>query len=364
MAAARENDVVTVLSRSSRSQRMLSIQCDVCCPPALATNDVEVLAATGWRMRERGADLDVCPLCVRDRRWVSEPPRVARFREQGPSGGRIPNLFVIGAAKCGTTSLHAYLDTHPEVFMAALKELRFFQDPGWEDWLPWYRAQFLSPAKVLGESSTMYTRSPALPGVAERIAATAPDARLIYLVRDPIDRAVASYLEERFQLLDPRPIEEAFADLEDPYHPYVAASRYAEQLRVYLEHFPAEQLLVIPLSDLEQRPGATLERVFGFLDVDPTHVVDTSRRLNEAAAKYQYGGFTSRLRRGIPGRVVQRIPPRGRAAVQALARGTLSRPLERPGLTDQLRDRLAAALAPDAREFRQLTGLELPDWSV
>ena len=341
---------------------MISIQCDVCCPPALATNDEQVLLRSGWRMTAHGAELDACPLCVRDGSWRRLPRRSERFRDV--AGGRLPDLFLIGAAKCGTTSLHAYLDTHPDIHMAALKELRFFQDPDHRAWQGFYEAQFASAAAVAGESSTMYTRSPALPGVAERIAAAVPDARLIYMVRDPVDRAVASYLEERFQTLDPRPVEEAFADLEDPYNPYVAGSRYAEQLGLYLQHFPAEQLLVVPLADLQGDPDATMERIFRFLGVDPGHSVDTTRRHNEGASKYEYGGVAARLRRGVGGRVVRRMPPRAREAAQGAARRLLSRPLDRPQLSEPLRRRLESVLAEDAARFRAMTGLPLADWSV
>lgn len=355
-----QNGAVTILSRSARDARMMSIQCDVCLPPTMATNHESVLATTGWRMRSRGAELDVCPHCVNER--TPERPRIERVEEA--TAGRLPNLLLIGAAKCGTTSLHAYLDSHPEIAMAGLKELRFFQDPDCADWLPWYRAQFNPTAKVAGESSTMYTRSPALPGVAERMAALIPDARLIYMVRDPVERAVASYLEERFQLLDPRPLDEAFADLDDPYNPYVSASRYAEQLRLFLEHFPRDQVMVVPLSDLQTEPATTLARIFGFVGVDDAHEVDTTRRFNEGAAKYEYAGVARQLRHSAVGRVVRRLPPRSRAALQGAARRLLSRPLERPELSPVLRHRLEEALAPDASELRALTGLALPDWSV
>lgn len=276
----------------------------------------------------------------------------------------MPNLFLIGAAKCGTTSLHAYLDTHPEVAMAPWKEVRFFQDPDCWDWLDVYKTQFDATATVTGESSTMYTRAPALPGVAERIAKAAPDARLVYMVRDPVQRAVASYLEERFQLFEPRPVEEAFADLDDPYNPYVAASRYAEQLGLFLEYFPRERVLVLPLAELDARPGDAMARVFEFLGVDASHDVDTTRRLNEGSQKYEYGGVASRLRRGVVGRTVRRLPRGLREGLQARARRTLSRPLERPELTPELEQRLREALAPDAARFRELAGLELADWSV
>lgn len=159
----------------------------------------------------------------------------------------------------------------------------------------------------------MYTRSPALPDVAERMAALVPDARLVYMVRDPVQRALASYVEERYHGLEPRPVEEAFADLDDPYNPYVAASRYAEQVGSYLKHYPLEQVFVLPLSDLERAPARTMRRVFEFLAVDPDASIDTFERHNDRSAKVEYVGVAARLRPSWAGRTVRRMPP-GRSA--------------------------------------------------
>lgn len=360
VTGARQNGPVAVLSRSEQNPSMLTLQCDACCPPPIATNDEQVLREAGWRFGAEHGRLDLCPAA----HGRQARPRAGRRPTPGAAAGALPNLMIIGAAKCGTTSLHAYLDTHPDVFMAELKELRFFSDPDCKAWLPWYLEQFRSDAPVRGESSTMYTRSPALPETAERMHDLVPDARLIYMVRDPVERAVASYLEERFQRLDPRPVTEAFADLDDPYNPYVAASRYAEQLERYLAHYPSDQLLVLPLADLERNPDGVLRRVWCFLDVDPDHAVDTTSRLNAGSAKYEYPTVAARLRSGVAGRVVARLPSAPRRAVRSAAQRLLSRPLERPDLPAELRERLREALAPDAQRFRALTGLDVADWSV
>lgn len=354
---------MTILSRSGRDPAMATVQCDVCCPPAQATNDLAVLRSVGWRLAVDGDEHDACAACARDRR--DRDGGLRGDRDPGTAtGGRWPNLVVIGAAKCGTTSLHAHLDTHPEIAMADLKELRYFTDPGAASWTDWYCAQFDPEAPVVGESSTMYTRSPALPGVAARMWAAVPEARLVYLVRDPVERALASYTEERFQLLDPRPVDAAFADLDDPYNPYLAASRYAEQAEEFLSFYPRGQLLVLSLSDLQHRPDDTMRRVFEHAGVDPGHQVDASTRHNEATAKYEYGDVAARLRRGVAGRLVHRLPPRARTTVQAAARRVLSRPMDRPEPSPELQARIAAALEPDATRFRALTGLPFDDWSV
>jgi hypothetical protein len=203
-----------------------------------------------------------------------------------------------------------------------------------------------------------------MPGTAERIASLVPSARLVFMVRDPIDRAVASYVEERFQGLDTRSLGEAFADVDDPYNPYLSASRYAEQLAPYRELFDPAQLLVLALRDLETDPDGTLTRVFEFLGVDPAHAVDTTARHNVGDAKYEYGRVGTRLRRTMAGKVVTALPPGARAVVRRSARRLLSRPMERPLLPPEVRRRVADALAPDVEEFRRLTGRAFDDWSL
>src|ERR1700761_4316974 len=97
--------------------------------------------------------------------------------------GALPNLIIIGAAKCGTTSLHNYLDLHPEVQMSEPKELEFFVDDGnWAKGLAWYRTHFDPAARIRGESSTRYTRDHNPSYVAERIQETVGDLKVVYMV--------------------------------------------------------------------------------------------------------------------------------------------------------------------------------------
>ena len=115
----------------------------------------------------------------------------------------LPTFLIIGAMKGGTTSLHRYLRQHPEVFMPARKELNFFLDEytgppidppeerNWSRGIAWYKHQFADVARerAVGEASANYSRYPTYPGVAESIAAVVPNVRLVYLVRNPIDRS-------------------------------------------------------------------------------------------------------------------------------------------------------------------------------
>src|SRR5207244_9201435 len=115
-------------------------------------------------------------------------------RGRRPSAVVLPNLVSIGASRCGTTSLHRYLDLHPDIAMSKTKELNFFvEERNWQRGVAWYEREFSDSAPVRGEASPHYTAFPRYRGVAGRMARVVPEARLVYLVRDPIDRAISAY---------------------------------------------------------------------------------------------------------------------------------------------------------------------------
>jgi hypothetical protein len=181
----------------------------------------------------------------------------------------MPTFLVIGAMKAGTTSLFRYLEPHPQVFMPRLKELDFFvAEANWGRGLSWYRRQFRQAGEgtiALGEASPTYSKYPEFDGVPQRIASCVPNVRLIYVVRDPVDRIRSHYDHRVLVGTETEPIERAV--FRDP--SYINCSRYGLQVRRYLDWFPREQLLIITSEDLRWRRAETLRRVHRFLGVDP-----------------------------------------------------------------------------------------------
>jgi Sulfotransferase family len=192
------------------------------------------------------------------------------------AGGRsldtLPNLLVIGAMKCGTSAVHGLLDRHPDVAMAPGKELNFFigsdqpvgEDPGewwrhgqWHRGLRWYADQFDAGAPVRGETSPAYT-DPSHPDAAARVRAVLPHVRLVYLVRDPFERAVSQWRHHVRDGTEPRSVADA---LLDPGSQYVARSRYAERVEPYLARFQREQLLVVVQERLRTDPDDEVCRI-------------------------------------------------------------------------------------------------------
>lgn len=288
-------------------------------------------------------------------RPAPDDPLAGWSREEA---GRLPNLIGIGAGKAGTSALHAYLAAHPEVSMSRRKELMLFGSDGWSSRLRWYASHFDANAPIRGEASPTYSMDPFVPGVPEQMAVLLPDPRFIYLVRDPVDRALAHWREQRMLTLERRPVHEAFADADDPLNPYVGASRYAHQLERYLSVFPADRVLVVDQVDLRERRRETLRRVFAFAGID-SGFWDSSYQHEANTTKHRVQPNRLALRMldltGAPGwaRRLSAVP------LLMAGRHVVSEPLER-----QTRSHLESVLRSDAARFRELTGQPFAHWSV
>jgi hypothetical protein len=288
----------------------------------------------------------------------------------------LPNFFIIGAAKAGTTSLHHYLDQHPQIQMSAIKETNFFAGPA--DGIPYpvgrverldeYESLFDPAFERRGEASPSYTNAPRRRGVPERIKAMLPEARFVYLVRDPIARLVSQHQMLVADGDERKSLAEAVRalDREDPHSYYLTCqSFYARQLELYLEHFPQESLLVIDQAELRRDRTGTLREVFSFLAVDPgfsspqfdaelfkgegKRVYPRSfKRVIKPALQGPYHLLPRRLRESLRGKVERRFLP----------------PLPPPDLDQETRDRLADLFAPDVERLRSLTGNAFAGWSV
>ena len=278
----------------------------------------------------------------------------------GFEGGALPNLVVIGGLKCGTTSLHHYLNLHPQVEMSRPKELNFFvAELNWPLGAPWYASHFEAAADVRGETSPHYTDRPRLEGVAARMAATIPDARLIYMVRDPIDRVLSHYLHNVAGGYEERPLEAALADDESA---YVDRSRYAYQLEPYMEAFDPSRIEIVGQEELKAERAETMRRLFAFLGVDEGFRSEQFEREWETGSGKSGGRFRLMDRAvRLPGlraldRNFDRLPERLRWLVERVVHDPGSGAAPKPEIPDDLRTRLVALFEADARRLEQLAG--------
>jgi Sulfotransferase family len=280
--------------------------------------------------------------------------------------GALPNLLIIGSAKSGTTSLHRYLALHPDVFMSHDKELKLFERDDWRERLGWYRAQFATSVAVRGESSPTYSMDPWFPRVPERIHEVMPDAKLIYLVRDPIERLVAQWSEMAHLRQERRPLNDALSGFDAPGHPLVAPSRYAHQLERYAEHFDDAQILVVDQHDLLAERGQTLRTVFEFVGVDPDFTTPAFEHEHNTRSRKDWRLTRTAVRlhkRGVlvPAREATRRLP---TALRDRLKPLVTEPLPEASLDPRLRAELQDHLAGDADRLRARTGMPLEHWSV
>jgi Sulfotransferase domain len=343
-----------------RDELRAFVQCDYCLPPRSMPGSATELRRVGWRFDDLERGPHGCPICP------PRPPGAGRMRLSPPSESpALPNVIVIGATKAGTTALHDYLDLHPEVAMAVDKELDFFVDPQCGERTHEYASFFDGTSPLRGESSPRYTIDPIVPGVPGRIRALVPDVRLIYLVRDPVARALADYAQYA-AIWEPLPIEDAFRDLGDPYNRYTAPGLYARQLESYLEFFPAEQILVVDQADLLAHRRRVLGEVFGFIGAAEDFVSQAFDTLINTTALRRRTTPAWRLLRGSRAvGLLKRLPPRPRELALAAGRRLVSRrrvPAADP--SPELLERLRATFAGDAARLREMTGREFASWQV
>jgi hypothetical protein len=292
---------------------------------------------------------------------AESPARAAQRDGARAEVGALPNLIVIGAQKCGTSGLHYYLGLHPEISMSKPKELNFFiEERSWPRGLDWYRAHFDPAARVRGEASPNYTSYPHRQGVADRMHSVVPDAKLIYLVRDPLARIAAHWVHNYAKRRERGTLEET---LSHPNTSYVARSMYAMQLEQFLRFYPKEQVLVFQQSDLRNDRANTLRRTFEFLGVDHefTHPRFEQER-HQTARKTRATRLAMRLEQLGRSRRGRRLPANFWLVLDD--RLPLKRSIERPDVRGAIPEASLRALREDAERLRELTGRSFENWTI
>jgi hypothetical protein len=207
------------------------------------------------------------------------------------AAGRVPDFFIVGQPKSGTTALYEMLRSHPQIFMSPGKEPWYFAEEllertpprpgGTPRTLAEYQALFAdaAPDQLAGEATALYLWSRT---AAARITAAAPHARIIAILREPASllrslhlQFVESYVETEDDLRRALALEDVRREgRELPRHTYWPKAlmysenvRYVEQLARYEQHFPPEQILVLVYDDFRSDNAATVSRVLRFLDV-------------------------------------------------------------------------------------------------
>ena len=320
---------------------------------------------------------------------------------------RLPNFFVIGAPRSGTTSLYEYLDAHPDVFMSTVKEPDFFVHPSLalahplggveradldadaarveelaKD-LQWYRALFAgaSGEARVGEASAIYLGNPVAPW---HLRGYMPDAKLIAVLRNPTERAFSHLVHGKriyaehgqagatgaedmsvddafMAAVDTALRDGPFAETKSDPEVWVQSGFYHLHLTRFLSYFPAEQLKVFLFEDFTQRPREMMREIFGFLGIDDTFELPTTEAFNASVVPRSQRLFTFFTTKNTLMRKAKALAP---TKVRAVALRTRNRLLGagKPPLDPSLGSKLDAIYREDVLRLQDHLGRDLSSW--
>lgn len=274
-----------------------------------------------------------------------------------------PNFLLIGAPKAGTTSLWDILRQHPEIFMATPKEPRFFcNDEAYARGWSWYESLFADAgnAKAIGEASPSYCMIKMFPNALPRIAKHLPEAKIIYVVRHPLDRIESTWLQ---CLHTGHPMPRSFRRAVRKYAPIVESSMYWQTLSAYRKIFPDERIAVLFFEDFKDNPKLFLRDCFRFLGIDENYdLPDTVARKNVSAEHIMPGQLLWMMRRNpFWERIIRVIPQQAKRPFHKWA---FRRVPDRPTWDPATRQWVLDQVAEDTRRLLEYTGKPADFWKL
>lgn len=295
---------------------------------------------------------------------------------------RMPNFLIIGAAKAGTSSLHYYLNQHPDVFMSEVKEPRFFalegetlnfQNPDDQSInhdsvteLDAYQALFsaVTTESAVGEASPLYLYSAK---AVERINHYIPDTKLIVVLRNPVERAFSCYthlLREGYETL---PFDQALAEEDNRiannwahlWH-YKRGGLYAEQLKPYIDTFGRERIKVYLYEDLRADSVAMVQDMFSILGVDSSFVPDMTKRNVSGIPKHMLLHKFFKRKNVVRSTIKAVVPAGARSQVaQKIKMWNLG---DKPVLAPEMRRELTDYFRADILQLQTLIDRDISSW--
>ena len=288
-----------------------------------------------------------------------------------------PNLFLIGAMKSGTSYLSDLLGAHPAIFMSSEKEPTYFVDPKvlrqrWRQmWAQGYwrsEDRYLNlfaaagDAAIIGEASVGYSMLPMYTRVPERILNFNPQARFIYIMRDPVERTISHYWHFAQSSKERRAMPSAIQSNPE----YTDVSYYARQLRGYLQHVARDRIFVVTFEELTANPAEQMSRMYAWLGVDSSFRPPDipARHVTPAVVDQARTGLTflHRLRSSSSyGKIALHIPRAARRlgsqlAVRRVRRAEVS--------TQEVRAYLRPLQLRQTEELARLLDRAFPEWKT
>ena len=282
----------------------------------------------------------------------------------------LPTLFlmidnfalIIGAMKCGTTSLFSYLAEHPQIAPCSEKEPDFFlANQNWDNGFDWYQNLWdWNPTehKIALEASVNYTKIPNFPNAAEKIATVKANFKFIYIMRDPIKRIESHYKHRYVNGMESkeRPLSEEIDS-----H-LISTSRYAMQLDEYYKRFPAASILLLNFEDLKTEPLNVVKKVCRFLDLDPDYEFQEVGKIEHIPGEQILDDSLWRSLRSLKPlySMARLIPSQHKHRIHRF----FGRTVKNPKLSPEQRNFVLSELREDLRKLNLEYGVDLSHWRV
>ncbi|MFO8062689.1 MAG: sulfotransferase [bacterium] len=265
----------------------------------------------------------------------------------------LPDFIIIGAMKCGTGSLYKYISTHPEIIPSSVKETNFFLQEESRNREIEYRRCFRGNGKYAFEASPNYSKCHLYPGVPGRMHSLLPDIKLIYLVRDPIERIKSHYVHNYCHGRENNTFSEAIRENNN----YMLTSRYFFQIMSFLEFYKKNRIFVVQSEHLRNETEHTLDSIFQFLGISPDydHTI-INKRFHKSSNKRRSTVFEQYFR----------DKTKNKYLLGVLRKSTkmFGKPVDKPQISSEDENLLKEQLQSDTDELRKFTGQKFNEWQL
>ncbi|WP_416306682.1 sulfotransferase domain-containing protein [Neptunicella sp. SCSIO 80796] len=282
-----------------------------------------------------------------------------------------PKIYLLGSQKAGTTQLASYLDQHPDICLANPKEPDYYTQHH-EKGLQWYQQKFSRQSRCLIDASTSYSCAPlpnyfpqdvgfksAYADIPQRIFNTVPDARFIYIMRNPVQRAYSAYQHQIRAGLEHRSFDEAVAA--NSY--YLRTGHYVGQIELYLEYFPRERFKFVFFEDLIQQPHAIVRDCFRFIGLqDDVALTDEVSQNKSFVYKGGFGRINQMIgRKGGINKLVKSVKPLiPKSVMHLMAKAMTEKP---ESMTENQKNRLTDYYSQPNELLKSMLGIKQLPWN-
>jgi len=265
---------------------------------------------------------------------------------------KLPEFIIIGAMKAGTTSLHHILDSHSEIEMTKNKEPNYYILEDYPNSLDKYISQFGINSYIKGEASPNYAKVHLFPKIPQRIKSSAPKTKLIYIIRDPIERAISHIHHDLLRdRLKNKNISKNIRSNSD----YIMTSSYHWQLSKFLTYFKKEEILIVTLEDLQENSLKIISEICSFLNCRNSMIVNNKDKFYSSESRYLIK-FHDSFHKLIKNRKIRKL--------YHLIFYLVNVKIPKPTLSSEDLDYMLASLSNDVSELEKFTGKTFPNWNT